>query len=46
MVGDKKTDILHLPGPEYHLLQGNYDLQGADALIHDDLCKIIPYLKS
>ncbi|TNF27678.1 MAG: HAD-IIIA family hydrolase [Deltaproteobacteria bacterium] len=46
MVGDKKTDILHLPGPEYHLLQGNYDLQGADAPIHDDLCKIIPYLKS
>ncbi len=46
MVGDKKTDILHLPGPEYHLFKGNYDLQGANAPIHDDLCKIIPYFKS
>jgi len=46
MIGDKKSDILHVPGPNYHLYKGNYDLQGTDAPIHDDVCKIIPYFNS
>lgn len=46
MIGDKKSDILNVPGPDYHLYKGNYDLQGANAPIHTDICKIIPFFKS
>ena len=46
MIGDKKSDILNIPGPNYHLLKGNYDLQGANALIHTEVDKIIPYFNT
>ncbi|MCO4792604.1 MAG: HAD-IIIA family hydrolase [Bacteriovoracaceae bacterium] len=46
MIGDKVSDVLYISGPNFYLFKGNYDLQGTDAPVHDDLCKIIPLLEA
>ena len=46
MIGDRPSDVLHLEGPEYLLVQGQYDLQSVTVKKFDQLNEVLQYLTS
>jgi D-glycero-D-manno-heptose 1,7-bisphosphate phosphatase len=45
MIGDKISDHLELPGPQYFHLVGSYDLENATAPVYNSLTEIKKFLK-